>query len=261
MVKNATKREMRFSKVSASIVRETEKAFQVVVAYWTKADKPSKEAKMWCPKSCCKVIDGKVVEIAEFILNNWTKEHNDYIRTLTHVVPNVSFDMDEKESVLAHMREDERIAREAVEEKVSRISAKAEPFATKFMQELAWVCMGAGMYMKDAGHDADACDEMIALGKKISKVFGAFGEETIEDYVARLRTVSESDVTDLMYMMLDTWIYDGLRVAYDNTIAREGFTKDEFHSVRDNLDKVFKKNVSFKAKYNELYGRVVYGNN
>ena len=47
-------------KVTTNIVKETEKAYQLNVLYWTLFDKPEKTATMWVPKSCCDIEDGKV---------------------------------------------------------------------------------------------------------------------------------------------------------------------------------------------------------
>lgn len=250
---------MTYVKVVSNIIRETEKAYQLTVSYWTKVDKPAKEAKMWCPKSCCKTEDGKVVEVAEFILNNWEKEHNDYIRSYTRVIPNISFDMAAKEARLANMKEQEQREKEVFAERVARISAKAEPYATKFMQELGLVCGGASEALRAMGRDAAACDDLASLGKKIRKAFGDYNndETALERCVDNYKGYTEAEIHDAMYMMLDTWIFDNLRVSYDNTVERSGFTHSEFFSVSEHLkSKVFKKNTEFKRLYSEAYGRI-----
>ena len=87
-------------KVTTTIMKETEKAYQLNVQYWTLFDKPEKTATMWVPKSCCDIEDGKVTGIADWILDKWVKEYNDRISYYKARSSRVSFDMKEKEYLM-----------------------------------------------------------------------------------------------------------------------------------------------------------------
>lgn len=90
---NPQRKNMAMTKVSATIVKETEKAYQLDVTYWTQADKPTKTANMWCPKSCCTITEKECL-VADFILNQWVEKHNEYIRQYTTRLPSISFNME-----------------------------------------------------------------------------------------------------------------------------------------------------------------------
>lgn len=69
--------------VTAKVLRETEKALQLSVLYWSGRDMAAKEMIVWCPKTCCIVEKEQVTKVAEFILNKWadvlTKNRRTYI--------------------------------------------------------------------------------------------------------------------------------------------------------------------------------------
>ena len=253
MTTQSNKREFVYNKVSASILRETEKAYQLSVSYWTQADKPSKEAKMWCPKSCCKVVDGSISEIAEFILRNWMKEHNEYIRSFTHVVPNISFDMDEKARRMQQKKEKDEACKKAFDTKISFCATATEPYVVSFMRELGYFCTSFGAFIKSQslGISESAIDEMVVLGKSITRAYGDF--DKIFDYEKNIQHHGASVYVDeILYSYVSTSAFGDL---FNNPKLLEKLNSGNmrFYDVRDTLEsKVFKKAFGFKAKFNEL---------
>ena len=122
MATKTNNREMSYVKVSASIVKETEKAYQVEVLYWTKFDNPVKKATMWSPKSCTKTEDGKVTEIATFILNRWMEEHRNTIRNHSSYAADkmrIEWDIEYKERLMKKDAEDLYAANRRQQEKLA----------------------------------------------------------------------------------------------------------------------------------------------
>ena len=128
------------TKVNATIVKESEKAYQVTIEYWTSANAPIKDTTMWVPKGQCTVVDGKVTEVADWILNKWAKDHADYMRRngYNHRDMRISFNMDEYTDI----NRDEKARQAAFEaetkETLEAIVTYIEPYATQYMKELAW---------------------------------------------------------------------------------------------------------------------------
>lgn len=58
------------TKINATIVKESENAYQVTIEHWTSANAPIKNTTMWVPKGHCTVVDGKVTEVADWILES-----------------------------------------------------------------------------------------------------------------------------------------------------------------------------------------------
>lgn len=77
--------EISYTKVTAKILRIKGKAFKLNIYYWTEPDKPYSSDTIWCPKSLCKTVDDKVTEVADFILEEFVREHSN--------AHNLSFDM------------------------------------------------------------------------------------------------------------------------------------------------------------------------
>lgn len=67
--------DVSYTKVTAQILQIKSKAFKLRLYYWTEPALPYSSAVIWCPKSLCKVVDDKVTEIADFILEEFIRDH------------------------------------------------------------------------------------------------------------------------------------------------------------------------------------------
>ena len=93
--------------VECKILKETDKAYYVSVKYFIESGSASgKDAKMWCPKSCCVVEDGRVVRIAQFVLDRWLGEYSEFIKSNGGMVPRVIFSQSEKDSIEKRKRDE-----------------------------------------------------------------------------------------------------------------------------------------------------------
>lgn len=163
------------TRVNTTIVKESEKAYQVKIEYWTSANAPIKNTTMWVPKGQCTVVDGKVTEVADWILNRWTKDHADYMRRNGYGYRDmrISFNMDE----YARINKDEEARQVAFDaetkETLEAIVAYIEPYATQYMKELAWDAQFIYENYKDAGIlPAEVLDRIKATGDMVAKEFG-----------------------------------------------------------------------------------------
>jgi hypothetical protein len=83
---------MDYYDVNAKILKETQKAYYVAVKYFTQKGLSKKDANMWCPKSCC-ILDnnGNIIKIAKFILDRWTQDYFNFLKSKGYKSSPVSF--------------------------------------------------------------------------------------------------------------------------------------------------------------------------
>ena len=163
------------TKVNATIVKESEKAYQVTIEYWTSTNAPIKNTTMWVPKGQCTVVDGKVTEVADWILNKWAKDHADYMRRngYSHRDMRISFNMDEYTDI----NRDEKARRAAFEaetkETLEAIVTYIKPYATQYMKELAWDAQFIYENYKDVDIlPAEVLGRIKEVGTMIANEFG-----------------------------------------------------------------------------------------
>ena len=166
-------------KVTTTIMKETEKAYQLNVQYWTLFDKPEKTATMWVPKSCCDIEDGKVTGIADWILDKWVKEYNDRISYYKARSSRVSFDMKEKE-YLMKKEEDKKAAFKAeLAETLEVVTEYVKPYAKLYMMEIGFTLLFISKNYKGLGIiPSDKLEAFENIGNKIAKEFGVITKET-----------------------------------------------------------------------------------
>lgn len=166
-------------KVTTNIVKETEKAYQLNVLYWTLFDKPEKTATMWVPKSCCDIEDGKVTGIAEWILDKWVKEYNDRISYYKARSNRVSFDMKEKEYLMKKEEDKNAAFKAELAETLEVVSEYVKPYANLYMMEMGFVASFISKNYKGLGIiSSDKLEALENIGNKIAKEFGVITRET-----------------------------------------------------------------------------------
>lgn len=159
-------------KVTTNIVKETEKAYQLNVLYWTFFDKPEKTATMWVPKSCCDIEDGKVTGIAEWILDKWIKDYNDRISYYRSRSNRVSFDMEQKEYLMKKEEDKNAAFKAELAETLEVVAEYAKPYADRYMRELGFIALFISKNYTDV-IPSNILNEFENIGNKIAKEFGA----------------------------------------------------------------------------------------
>lgn len=232
---------MHFIGVSATIIKETEKAYQVEVLYWTKANQPTKKAKMWTPKSCSKTQDGKVIEIAEFILNQWEKEHREFIGQHSGYAASkikINWDMNHKEALIKREAEESAAYKKQIDDAIAKYLPLATESSHKFLSILGLFAKGYGRFWKENGVDAATCDEFISWGKEVCKKYG----QPISDveYYERIKNYDEKE----RRLSVEYAWQNGVlgEFAYENG---EKYITD----VNTNLLKKFKKESALREEY------------
>lgn len=237
-------REMIFVGVTASIVRETEKAYQVEVQYWTKADQPVKKAKMWVPKSCSKVEDGKVTQIADFILRQWEQEHLEYIKSFSSLTAShtrIDYDIARKEELVRREKEKQAAYKKHIDDIIAKYLPTVTESSHKMLAELGTIAQAFGRIWKEEGTDAITCDEFVAWGKDVCKKYGEL--EPTDEYYEKAKKFDEKDRRFVVGYIYDTWVFGDFRADY------YGKEKD-FYEVKDYLiQKKFKKECDLGHQY------------
>lgn len=168
-----------YKKVTTNIVKETEKAYQLNVLYWTLFDKPEKTATMWVPKSCCDIEDGKVTGIAEWILDKWIKDYNDRISYYKSRSNRVSFDMEQKEYLMKKEEDKNAAFKAELAETLEVVSEYVKPYANLYMMEMGFVASFISKNYKGLGIiPSDKLEAFENIGNKIAKEFGVITKET-----------------------------------------------------------------------------------
>jgi hypothetical protein len=215
IMKTNANRQMSYTEVSATIIKESEKAYQAEVLYWTKFDQPVKKATMWIPKSCSKAADGKVTEIATFILNKWEEEHRKVIGRHSSYAADkmrINWDMEHKEALM----KDEADERAAYKKRIEDTIAKYLPATTKashtFIAELGMIAYTFGRIWKEEGVDAAACDEFISWGKQVCKKYGELEEP--EEYYERAKAFDTDNRKFVLTYVYDSWVFGDFKANY-----------------------------------------------
>lgn len=259
------------TKVNATIVKETEKAYQLTIEYWTSDTAPIKNTTMWVPKSCCTVVNGQVTEIADWILNKWVADRAEYMKkngysTHRH---SICFDMAEYEHIKAVKKEKQDAFRAELDETITVTAEFVKPYANDYMQELAW----DAHFVYDNYRDSDILTDetkvaLAEIAAEITKEFGIKAEsgDWWDSFVEKHATFES--IRDFLWMeigercgvygvnLYDYTVYcriklnNGLRVSENMLRQAIGGTA---HPEDTLLAKKFKKNW---ALYNKFYSLV-----
>ena len=159
-------------KVTTNIVKETEKAYQLNVLYWTLFDKPEKIATMWVPKSCCDIEDGKVIGIAEWILDKWIKDYNNRISYYRSRSNRVSFDMEQKEYLMKKEEDKNAAFKAELDETLEVVVEYVKPYADRYMRGMGFITSFISKNYTDV-IPSDILNEFENIGNNITKEFGA----------------------------------------------------------------------------------------
>ena len=245
------KREMIFIGVTASIVRETEKAYQVEVQYWTKADQPVKKAKMWVPKSCSKVEDGKVTQIADFILWQWEKEHLEYIKSfssLTAAHTRIDFDIARKDELVRREKEKKAAYKKHIDDTIAKYLPTVTKSCKEMLSEYGTVAQIFGRIWKEDGIDGAFCDEFIAWGKVVNEKYGEVeGSESKYEFLQRVKNYNERERQILYHDYSHIWVFGDFR---PNDSQRDFFEIKDFL-----IHEKFKKECAIGREFRDFLTR------
>lgn len=164
------------TKVNATITKETEKAYQLTVEYWTTDTAPIKTASMWAPKSQCTIEDGRVTEVEDWILGQWVAKHNEFMKKAgySNHRNSVHFSMAEYESIRATKNAKQEAFRAEVQEALESTVAFVKPYADRYMSELAHDAQFIYDNYKDSGIlPTEIVDAIKVIAAEISKEFGS----------------------------------------------------------------------------------------
>lgn len=162
-------------KVNATITKETEKAYQLTVEYWTTDTAPIKTASMWTPKSQCTVEDGRVTEVEDWILAQWVAKHNEFMKKAgySNHRNSVHFSMEEYESIKATKKAKQAAFEAELNETLAVTAEFVKPYANDYMQELAWDAQFIYDNYKDSDILTDETKAALAeIAAEITKEFG-----------------------------------------------------------------------------------------
>lgn len=259
------------TKVNATITKETEKAYQITVEYWTTDTAPTKTASMWAPKSQCTIEDGRVTEVEDWILNQWVAKHNEFMKKAgySNHRNSVHFSMAEYESIRAVKKEKQDAFMAELDETITVTAEFVKPYANDYMQELAWDAHFVYDNYKDSDILTDETKVALAeIAGEITKEFGIKAEsgDWWDSFVEK-HTTFES-IRDFLWMeigercgvygvnLYDYTVYcriklnNGLRVSENMLRQAIGGTVRPEDTL---LAKKFKKNW---ALYNKFYSIV-----
>lgn len=162
-------------KVNATITKETEKAYQLTVEYWTTDTAPIKTASMWAPKSQCTIEDGRVTEVEDWILAQWVAKHNEFMKKAgySNHRNSVHFSMAEYESIKATKKAKQAAFEAELNETLAVTVEFVKPYADDYMQELAWDARFIYDNYKDSDILTDETKAALAeIAAEITKEFG-----------------------------------------------------------------------------------------
>ena len=192
----------KYTPVVAKTLKETEKAFQLELQYWTRFDTPIKTTKMWVPKSCCKTEGNKVVEIAEWVLNKWATEHNEYIRkNISGYAANrtsLSFNMAEKERLINNDNAKKQKYQDDLKYAMEVIYNEVKDAATFQMQGIGYVSYAA-VEAHPEWFTAEEAKKLTDFGKRVEKDFGKSSEMRAIDKNLKTYT-SEEELKHMLYL-------------------------------------------------------------
>jgi len=261
-----------FISVTADTLKETEKAYQLRVSYWTTERAPIKTTDMWVPKSCAQVTDGKVSAVADWILNKWATQRAEHI-TYRASKYNVRFDLDGYHAAIEAEKEKVRKWNEDVDATVAAVVEFVTPFSIEFMGRLA--CAGHLVYNTFKNSDILTVEELASLksvSDRMEKAFGKWSKtddqkfkEWAKEFPSKYTTLKE--VADFLWLEVD---YPTLGTNLYNSDIRSQLKLPNGNRVSDDMlfnimhgyetsivGKKFKKNFAFHNEFKKVVISIV----
>ena len=261
-----------FIPVTADTLKETEKAYQLRVSYWTTERAPIKTADIWAPKSCVQVTDGKVSAIADWILNKWAAQRAEHIPH-SAAKYNPRFDLDGYRAAVEHEKAEVNKWKEEMEATVAVVVDFVTPYANEFMQQTAF----AGHLVYDTFKNSDllTAEELTALkniSDRMEKNFGKWSKaddqnikKFVEEFPSKYTTLKE--VADFLWREVD---FPTLGANMYNTDVRKKLKLPNGNLVSDNMlfnvltgyetstvGKKFKKNFAFHIEFKKIVNGIM----
>ena len=197
-----------FIPVTADTLKETEKAYQLSISYWTTERASIKTANIWVPKSCAQVTDKKVSAVADWVLNKWTAQRAEYI-TYRASKYTPRFDIAGYHAAIEAEKEKTRKWNEEADATVAAIVELVAPFAVDFMQRTAY--FGHLVYDTFKNSDLLTAEELTSLkdiSGRMRKVFGRWTkadnpevEVFAQEFPSKYTTLKE--VADFLWLEAD----------------------------------------------------------
>ena len=166
--------EWRYIDVTATILKETQKAYQISVKYFTEKGLSVKEAKMWCPKSCCVVENGNVTKVADFVLNRWQQEHFDFLKSKGYKSSPICFDLNHLQNTVDKKKKEKDEYQTFYNEVLNKLVEDLTPIVDKNIKDTGTYSKMLGQYLLSKGlAPSDKCSNLITLGDMIINEFGS----------------------------------------------------------------------------------------
>ena len=170
---------MDYQDVSANILKETPKAYYISVKYFTQKGLSGKDAKMWCPKSCC-VLDniGNITKVAKFILDRWAQEYFDFLKSKGYKSSPISFNMADLQDIADRKKKEKDEYQQYQDEVFSKLVENIKPIIEKNIKELGPYSKMLGLYLSNNGLvPTDKCQKLIQFGDILVQKFGGVEDD------------------------------------------------------------------------------------
>lgn len=256
-----------FTQVTTTTLKETEKAYQLRVSYWTTERAPIKTTNIWVPKSCTEVTDGKVTGIADWVLNNWANQRAEYISHRASKY-NPCFDIAGYHAAIEAEKEKIRKRKEEVNLTVATVVEFVTPYSIDFMGKLAET--GHLVYNTFKNSDILTAEELASLkdvSDRMEKDFGKWSKtddqrvkEFEKEFPSKYTTLKK--VADFLWLETD---FPTLGVKIYNPDVRKKLKLPNGNLVSDNMlfiilqgnenstvGKKFKKNFAFHNEFKKI---------
>ena len=169
--------------VDAKILKESQKAYYIAVKYFTQKGLSEKEAKMWCPKSCCILDNGNITKVARFILDKWIQEYFDFLKSKGYKPSQISFNMEELKYNLDRKKAEKGEYEAYYDEVFNKLVEYVEPIFENSMKEMGSYSKMLGMYLLNNGLvSSDKCRKLVGLGDILIQNFGKGDDSWSEDF-------------------------------------------------------------------------------
>lgn len=256
-----------FIPVTADTIKETKKAYQLRVSYWTTERAPIKTADMWVPKSCTQVTDGKVSAVVDWILNKWADQRAEHI-TYRASKYSVRFDIDGYHAAVEYEKEKVRKWKDEADATVATVVEVATPYAIDFMQQCAF--SGHLVYETFKNSDVLTTEELASLKDVSDRMEKAFGKwtkaddqkvkEAVDEFPFKYTTLKE--VADFLWLEVDfptlginlynPAVHNKLKLPNGNPVS-ENMLFNVLHGYETSVvGKKFKKNFAFHKELKKV---------
>ena len=249
--------------VDTKILKESPKAYYIAVKYFTQKGLSEKEAKMWCPKSCCVLDNGNITKVARFILDKWIQEYYDFIKSKGYKSSQISFDMDELKYNLDKKKAEKDEYETYYDEVFNKLVEYIEPIFENNMKEMGSYSKMLGMYLLNNGLvSSDKCQKLVELGDILIQKFGNGDDSWSGDFFngnpnRKDLYQATNDVADIFYGFNKSKLISKcpISVKYSATdiVAYEIKSFNGYYEKKEGrLYRMFKKYAEYVDKFNEV---------